>query len=99
MGGRFFEVGGRGCLEGQSHVGGKAGDTFSLEKTGFSLSTKTLSSLEPIRSLYLSLLSTTLYTPPYSWERGREEASSQKNTNLEFSKVLGKGLFVTGQVS
>ena len=55
MGGEGFGAGGRGLLGGLPHIRGKAGDTFSLEKTGFSLSTETLSSLEPIWSLNISL--------------------------------------------
>ena len=52
-----FEAGCRGRLGGLPYGGGRAGDTFLLEKTGFSLSTEMLSGLEPIWSLkYLSFL-------------------------------------------
>ena len=81
-GGWGFETGGGGRLWDLPHGRGKAEDTFSSEKTGFSLLTETLSSLEPIWSLkYLSFLSTTLYGPRYSWEIGGEEAFSRTNTN------------------
>ena len=60
-------TGGGGCLEGLPRSGGRAGKTFLLEKTGFSLSTGMFSSFESIWSLkYLSFLSTTLYGPQYS---------------------------------
>ena len=42
-GGREFAAGGGGHLEGLPCGGGKAGDTFLSEKTGFNLSTETLS--------------------------------------------------------
>ena len=59
-----FTAGGGGRLP---RGRGKAGDTFSSEKTGFNLLTETLSCLEPIFSFqYLSFLSTTLYGPRYS---------------------------------
>ena len=80
-GGRGFEAGGGGRLWGLPSGGGKAGGTFLLEKTGFSMSTKTLSSMEQIWSLtFFSLLSTTFYGPLYSCERGEEEASSWLQT-------------------
>ena len=80
--------GGVGRLRGLPSGGGKAGDTFSSEKTGFSLSMETLSSLEPFWSMkYLSFLSTTLYGPQYSWERGEEEAYSWTNTTQSLTKV------------
>ena len=47
-GGGGFETGGGGRLGGLPRGGGKAGDTFLSEKTGFNLSTETLTSLEPI---------------------------------------------------
>ena len=50
-GGRGFAAVGGGCLGGLPHDRGKAGDTFSSEKTGLNLSTETLSCLEPICSL------------------------------------------------
>ena len=61
-GGRRFAAGGRVRLEGLPLCGGKAEDTFFLEKIGFNLSTEILSCLEPICILkYLSFLSATLY--------------------------------------
>ena len=42
-GGGGFAAGGGGRLGGLARGGGKAGDTFSSEKTGFNLSTETLS--------------------------------------------------------
>ena len=66
-GGGGFAAGSGGCLGGLPHGRGKAGDTFLLDKTGFNLTTETLSCLESICSLkYLSFLSTTLYGPQYS---------------------------------
>ena len=42
-GGGGFAAGGRGCLGGLPRGGGKAEDTFTLEKTGLNLSTEILS--------------------------------------------------------
>ena len=42
-GGGGFAAGGKGRLGGLPQGGGKAEETFSLKKTGFSLSTETLS--------------------------------------------------------
>ena len=65
----------------------------------FSLFAETLSCLEPIFSLKsLSFLSTTLYGPEYSRERGGTEDPSRTNTNSELNKVLGRGLVGAGWV-
>ena len=57
-------TGGRGRLGGLLHGRGKAGDTFSSEKTGFNLSTEILSCLEPISILkYLSFLGNNFVWP------------------------------------
>ena len=91
-GGRGFRSGGGGLPSSWE----RAGNTFWSVKTGFSQSTVMLSCLEPICSLkYLLSMSISWYGPWYCWERGREEASSWKNTNSEFSNALVRGLLGT----
>ena len=51
-----------------------------------------------VNSFNCTHMSTTLFGPRYSWERGGEESFPQTNTNSKFNKTLGRCLFGAGGV-